>query len=164
MDSTEGNNLQVELEEGREKESPTTEPQSSQADPKHVNVSLVKQNQAAKSKDQKITSYEIQASKENPHTMTLPHLVRKVPESDLTPRPWTTFNQILCLSYISVLFFFPIGAFANKYAWKAIRTYRKGLYVLAKKWAKPAIILSYIAVLVGCIVITVIVLVVKKIL
>ncbi|XP_061177186.1 uncharacterized protein LOC133185910 [Saccostrea echinata] len=162
MDSTEENAFRVKEKEP-EKES-QTESQFSQADPKHIDVSLVNQNQAAKSKDKKITSYEIEASKENPHTMTLPHLVRKVPESDLTPRPWKTFNQILCLSYISVLFFFPIGAFANKYAWKAIRTYRKGLYVLAKKWAKPAVILSYIAVLVGCIVITIIVLAVKKML
>lgn len=166
MDSTKEIALKV-SEKETSKESPS-ESKSSQADPAHVDVSLVIQKQTAKDKDQKIPSYEIESqfknAKENPHTMTLPRLVRKVPESDLTPRPWTKFIQILCLSYISVLFFPLLGVFANRYAWKANRANEKGLYDLAKKWAKLAVILSYVAFGLGCITITIIVLGVKDML
>lgn len=96
--------------------------------------------------DKKIDSYVIDEvnknTVDNPYkesTITLPHLIRRVDSRELTPKPFTSFNQILIISYISILFFPFFGAIANMYAWKAKLKRGKGLYALAKRQAKLAV-------------------------
>ncbi|XP_061176437.1 uncharacterized protein LOC133185316 [Saccostrea echinata] len=134
-------------------------------DAEQVELSLLIENQAPKSNGKNVSSYAIdpayQNTTENPYretTVTVPHLVKKVPEDDLTPPPWKTFNQILIMSYVSVFFCLCIGVFANREAWKAKMYNGKGLYGLAQKRAKRAVIISYIAVGGGFIMILLIIL------
>lgn len=123
-------------------------------DAEQVELSLLIENQqASQSKNNAVKSYAIDPTyhntSENPYretTVTLPHMVKKVPEDDLTPRPWKTFNQILVLSYVSVVFCLCFGVFANREAWKAKLYNGKGLYGLAQKRARRAALVSYIAV------------------
>ncbi|XP_060065133.1 uncharacterized protein LOC132545465 [Ylistrum balloti] len=87
-------------------------------------------------------------------TITLPHLVKKVPPRELLPRPYRTFNQVLALSYVSIVCCLFIGMFANRYAWRAKIQNGKGLYALAKKWARIAVYVSYVAFVCGILIAT----------
>lgn len=105
-----------------------------------------------------------QNTAENPYretTVTVPHLVRRVPSCDLVPKPWTSFRCVIIGSYISVLFCLFTGAAANKYAWRAKQQQSKGLYGLAQRDSRYAVILIYISIALGlviAIIITIIVL------
>lgn len=107
-----------------------------------------------------VVSYSIepqyQNTLQNPYretTITVPHMVRKVPEEDLTPKPFKSFNQIIIFSYISVIFCLFIGAYANKNAWKAKIHMGKGLYGLAQKLATRAVYCSYASIVAGLIIV-----------
>ncbi|KAK3098294.1 hypothetical protein FSP39_018039 [Pinctada imbricata] len=137
-------------------------------DAEQVSVSLLVENRPVSSAQQqngtKIKSYAIepqyQNTMENPYretTVTVPHLVKKVPQDDLTPRPWKTFNQILLLSYISIVFCMCFGVFANRDAWKAKLYNGKGLYGLAQKRARRAAILSYVSIGAGFLIIFIVI-------
>ena len=136
-------------------ESPAqTKPNEDRAE--QVELSLLLETRPTQKDSNAVHTYAIESAygntTENPYretTVTVPHLVKKVPEDDLTPRPWKTFNQVLCVSYISVIFCLCIGAYANREAWKAKLYNGKGLYGLAQKRAKRAVIVSYLAVVVG---------------
>lgn len=127
-------------------------------------VSLIEHHPEETNKNQsKIPSYAIdpayQNTMENPYretTVTLPHLVRKVPSCDLTPQPWHSFNQVLILSYISIVFCCCIGVFANRNAWKAKTLRGKGLYGVAQKRAKMSVYCSYAGVGVGILIIIIV--------
>lgn len=98
---------------------------------------------------------------ENPYretTVTVPHLIRKVPEEDLTPRPFKSFNQILIFTYISIIFCMCIGAYANKNAWKAKIHLGKGLYGLAQKRATRAVYCSYVSIVTGFLIFIIVIL------
>lgn len=94
----------------------------------------------------KIDSYAIDEvnknTEYNPYkesTITVPHLIRRVNSRELIPKPFTSFTQLLVISYISILFFPFFGAIANMYAWKAKIERGKGLYTLAKRRARLAL-------------------------
>lgn len=124
-------------------------------DQNQVVLSMVeKQDNVANApqKSGELPSYAIESqyqnTAKNPYketTSVVPHLIRKVPENTLTPKPFTSFNQVIVFSYISVLFFIFIGAFAAKDAMKAKIYMGKGLYQLATERAKRAVILSCIS-------------------
>lgn len=128
-----------------------------QEDHEQLELSLLIENKAAQNDNTNVLqSFAIddayRNTAENPYretTMTVPHLVKKVPEEDLTPRPWKTFNQILCFSYLSVVFCIGLGVYANREAWKAKLLNGKGLYGLAQQRARRAVIVSYTAIVVG---------------
>lgn len=142
---------------------------SKTADQNQVALSMVENHENVKNSDNPkspdVITFSIESqyqnTSKNPYkesTATVPHLIRKVPESSLTPKPFTSFNQVIIFSYISVLFFIIIGAFAAKDAMKAKIQMGKGLYVLAKERARRAVILSYISIASGVIVVLIVVL------
>ncbi|KAK6172796.1 hypothetical protein SNE40_016384 [Patella caerulea] len=75
----------------------------------------------------------------------LPYLVRKVDSKELLPRPWTSTNQLLIASYISVLCCCFIGVFANRYAWKAKSYNNRSRYHEAKQYARKSVKWMYAA-------------------
>ncbi|OWF53660.1 hypothetical protein KP79_PYT07669 [Mizuhopecten yessoensis] len=132
-------------------------------DVEHVAMSLLEHHENESKGPSNMKSFNIepayQNTIENPYketTVTLPHLVKKMPEEQLLPRPWRTFNQVVCLSYISILFCMCIGVFANRYAWRAKLQNGKGLYGLAQKWSRRAVYASYTAFVVGLIIIIIV--------
>jgi hypothetical protein len=139
----------------------------SNCDQNQVIVSLLENHEEHQYDDHspKIPSYCIepayQNTLQNPYretTITVPHLIRKVPEEDLTPRPFKSFNQILIFTYISVIFCMCIGAYANKNAWKAKIHLGKGLYGLAQKRATRAVYCSYVSFVAGVLIFIIIIL------
>ena len=99
---------------------------------------------------------------ENPYretTVTVQTLKDKtVPQGEITPKPFKTFNQILLLTYLSIACCFCFGIVANRFAWKAKIHHGKGLYGLAQKRAKRALYFSYAALGLGFIIIIFIIL------
>lgn len=134
---------------------------TAETDQNQVIVSLLENHEDNHNQNApEVTSYSIepqyQNTLENPYretTITVPHLVRKVPEEDLTPKPFKSFNQIIIFSYISVIFCLFIGAYANKNAWKAKIHMGKGLYGLAQKRATRAVYCSYASFVAGLIIV-----------
>ncbi|XP_069133961.1 uncharacterized protein [Argopecten irradians] len=134
------------------------------ADHEHVAMSLLEHREDNGAPV--VQTYNIepayQNTLENPYketTITLPHLVKKVPEEELLPRPYRTFNQVVLLSYVSVLCCMCVGVLANRYAWRAKLQNGKGLYGLAQKWSRRAIYGSYLAFGLGFIIIILIILI-----
>ncbi|XP_069134000.1 uncharacterized protein [Argopecten irradians] len=128
------------------------------ADNEHVAISLLEDHEDKKGPA--VESFTInpvdQNTAKNPYretTVTLPHLVKKVPQRDLLPRPYRSFNQVICLTYTSAIFCLFSGLLANRWAWRAKLQNGKGLYTLAKKWARYAVYLSYASFVMGVIII-----------
>lgn len=136
---------------------------TAETDQNQVIVSLLESHEENHAPE--IPSYAIepayQNTLQNPYretTVTVPHLIRKVPEEDLTPRPFKSFNQILIFTYLSVIFCMCIGAYANKNAWKAKIHLGKGLYGLAQKRATRAVYMSYVSFVSGILIFIIIIL------
>lgn len=126
-------------------------------DDKHVAISLVEDHNV--NNGPVVATYAInpadQNTVKNPRketTVTLPHLVRKVPQKDLLPRPFTSFNQVLLLSYISTIFCLFSGLLANQWAWRAKLRNGKGFYTLAERWGRRAVYASYVSIVMGTII------------
>ena len=135
-------------------------------DPEQVSVSLLVPNNppTSETNGSKPQSYvsdpAYQKTLENPYRETTvmdPHQIRKVPQDDLIPKPWKTFNQILILSYISIVFCLCGGIFANRDAWKAKLYNGKGLYGLAQKRARRAVIVSYVSIAIGVLILLIVI-------
>lgn len=93
-----------------------------------------------------------QNTSENPYretTVTVPHLIRRVPSSDLVPMGWRSINRVIIGTYISIVFCCITGALANRYAWKAKRYQSKGLYGLVQRDSRRAVILIYTSIGLG---------------
>ncbi|XP_041354463.1 uncharacterized protein LOC121372237 [Gigantopelta aegis] len=121
-----------------------------EADP--VSVSLI---QHGKPPDRNGLSYTsepmFQDVMESPYKDTTesdPNL-RRVVSSDLLPRPWGNFQQVLVVSYVSCVFFIITGIFALKYTQRAMMHQSKGLLGMAQKDIKRAVHLIYISFVVG---------------
>ncbi|KAL5010306.1 hypothetical protein ScPMuIL_012611 [Solemya velum] len=124
-------------------------------DQDHVVVSLIERKPGESHKEPEAVSFSVdpvfQNTQENPYketTITVPS-DRRVPTSNLVPKPWKNFNQILIMTYVSIVFFIFTGAFANKYAWKAKMHHSKGLYGLAQRDIKYAVTCGYVSFTIG---------------
>ncbi|KAL3883209.1 hypothetical protein ACJMK2_029499 [Sinanodonta woodiana] len=134
---------------------------------KHAAKSLIEHHQGELTENEVVMSYSMEPAfhntLENPYretTITVPHYVKRVPSCDLTPAPYKSFNQVIVLSYLSTIFCCCIGAFAAKLALKAKLHQAKGLYGLAQRDSKRAVLLSYISFATGMAIALIIVLVV----
>ncbi|KAK6194865.1 hypothetical protein SNE40_000403 [Patella caerulea] len=99
----------------------------------------------------------IQNTEKNRHVESntiLPYLVRRMDSEELLPRPWKSTNQIIIVSYISILFCCFIGAAANHYAWKAKKTNNESRYHETKKFANNSVKWIYSAFACGIIIAT----------
>lgn len=100
-----------------------------------------------------------QNTSENPYretTVTVPHLLRKVPSEDLVPTGWKTINRIIVASYLSMFCCLLTGIIANHYAWEAKTDRSRGLYTLVQRQTKAAVTLIYVSVAIGAVLIIVI--------
>ncbi|XP_041354462.1 uncharacterized protein LOC121372236 [Gigantopelta aegis] len=89
-------------------------------------------------------------------TVTVPFLVRKTASRNLVPSPWRSITQLIVVSYVSVLFCVVTGAFANHYAWKAMRCRELGLLSESKKFAASSACCIYISFAIGAVLLVVI--------
>ncbi|KAK6194864.1 hypothetical protein SNE40_000402 [Patella caerulea] len=78
-----------------------------------------------------------------------PYLVRRVDSEELLPRPWKSTNQLIIVSYISVLFCCFFGVFANHNAWEAKEFNNRSRYHEAKGYAKHSVRWMYAAFVCG---------------
>lgn len=89
---------------------------------------------------------------ENPYRETTdrsPHLIRRVPSSDIVPAPFKTFNQVIIFSIVGTVFFVFIGVFALRLARNAKMQHSKGLSGLAQRDSKKSVILSCLSLTLG---------------
>jgi len=97
---------------------------------------------------------------ENPYRETTDNtqtFIRRVPSSDLVPKPYTKFNHVLVLSIVATVFFCFVGIFAVRFAKSAKMHHSKGLYGLAQRDSKRAVIVSYLGLALGTLLVVVIV-------
>ncbi|XP_033741531.1 uncharacterized protein LOC117328202 [Pecten maximus] len=126
-------------------------------DSEHVAISLLEGHETSKGPVVESWTIEPVNTEKNPNkeaTITMPHLVKKIPQKELLPRPYRTFNQVVVMTYASAICCLFVGLLANRWAWHAKLQNEKGLYGLAKKWARRAVYVSYVAVVLGVIIIT----------
>ena len=100
---------------------------------------------------------------DNPYretTVSVPHMVRRVPSSEMLPRPWKHLQWILIGSYISCVLCLFSGALAFHYARKAKKHQSKGLYGLMQRDSRFAVWLIYVSFVVGILLIIIITVVV----
>ena len=101
---------------------------------------------------------------ENPYketTDTTQNFIRRVPSADLVPSPFKKFNHVIILSIVSAIFFFVTGIFAVRLARAAKTQHSKGLYGLAQRDSKKAVILSYLGITISVLIIIIVVIVVS---
>ena len=102
---------------------------------------------------------------ENPYketTDTTQNFIRRVPSADLVPAPYKKFNHVIILSVVSAIFFFVTGIFAVRLARSAKTHHSKGLYGLAQRDSKKAVILSYLGFTMGVLLIIAIIIIVAS--
>lgn len=85
---------------------------------------------------------------ENPYKETTDNdqsFIRRVPSSDLLPKPFTKFNQIFILALVAAVCFIFTGFFAVRLAKRARVHHSRGLYGLAHRDSMKSVILSYLS-------------------
>ncbi|CAE1249838.1 unnamed protein product [Acanthosepion pharaonis] len=126
-------------------------------------TSLIDQNTPSSSVPDDMRSFSIepvfQNTLDNPYretTVSVPHMVRRVPSSEMLPRPWKHLQWILIASYISLFLCIPSGALAYHYATKAMKHHSKGLYGLMQRDSRFAVWLIYASFVMGILLIIII--------
>jgi len=136
-----------------ETEKVSTEPsQTSVHDPNLTGQSLIRHTDDNNDTDL-VSPYQVDPtlvndSYENPYKETTDNdqaFIRRVPSSDLLPKPFTKFNQIFILSIVAAVFFIFIGFFAVRLAKRARVHHNRGLYGLAHRDSLKSVILSYLS-------------------
>ncbi|GAB1610884.1 uncharacterized protein LOC115215703 [Argonauta hians] len=85
---------------------------------------------------------------DNPYretTVSVPHMVRRVPSAEMLPRPWKHLQWVLIATCISFVFFFPTAIVAYHYVQKTLKHQSKGLYGLMQRDGKFAVWFVYIS-------------------
>ncbi|ESO89204.1 hypothetical protein LOTGIDRAFT_229098 [Lottia gigantea] len=122
------------------------------ADNDHVSVSLIQHGRITDRNGQSTyTGDSMFQTAENPYRDTTesdPNLQR-IPSTDLVPRPWQSFRQVLIVSYISCICCIFTGFAAVRYSQRARRHQNKGLMGMAQKDIKKAVMFIYASFAIG---------------
>ncbi|KAK6187633.1 hypothetical protein SNE40_005613 [Patella caerulea] len=119
----------------------------------HVSVSLIQHGRLTDRNGQGTYTGDtlFQNTAENPYRDTTesdPNLQR-IPSTDLVPRPWQSFRQVLIISYVSCICCIITGFIAVRYSQTARRHQNKGLMGMAQKDIKKAVMFIYVSFAIG---------------
>lgn len=128
------------------------QPANSAHDPNMTGQSLIRHTDDSNDADL-VSPYQIDPalvsdSYENPYKETTDNdqaFIRRVPSSDLVPKPFTKFNHVLILSIVAAVCFIFVGFFAVRLARSARTHHSRGLYGLAQRDSLKSVILSYLS-------------------
>ena len=155
------------LHEGQEEPDRSSEPPPTN-DANQTGQSLIRHVDETADNDM-VSPYQIDPALvsnayENPYketTDTTQNFIRRVPSADLVPSPYKKFNHVIILSVIGAVFCFVTGIFAIRLARAAKTHHSKGLYGLAQRDSKKAVIISYLGIVISVLIVIVVVIVVS---
>lgn len=151
---TEHEKQPLQQSETRDEDVDTTtdeQPPNSSHDPNLTGQSLIRHtdsNDADLVSPYQVDPTLVTDSYENPYKETTDNdqtFIRRVPSSDIVPKPFKKFSHVFILSIIAAVGFIFVGFFAVRLARRARVHHSRGLYGLAQRDSLKSVILSYLS-------------------